>query len=155
MKQVWISPATFSDMDWLFVCRNQPELYRHGFTPREVSWREHSEWFAECLDSPNSYRIFIIMLAKTQAGMVRLEKTPFDEAEISIYVLPSEQGSGIGSKAIEIASKWALNEWGALGVSAFVGHENAASLRAFEKAGYIKDGEWSDGPILTWGHVRE
>ena len=155
MSQIWIIPANHQDMEWLYICRNQPELYRNGYNARPVSWREHQEWFGEVMDNPESNKIFIIMRDKTQVGMVRLEKNPFDEAEISIHVLPSAQGVGIGTKAIELGSQWALKEWAVNCVAAYVFKGNDGSIRAFEKAGYIEDGEWSNGPILTWREENE
>lgn len=61
-------------------------------------------------------------------------------ARLAVSVFPAGRGRGIGSRALRLAAGWALGELGLERVFAEAAVENAASIRAIEKAGFHREG---------------
>jgi RimJ/RimL family protein N-acetyltransferase len=59
-------------------------------------------------------------------------------AEIGYWVAEDERGRGVVTRAIELVSAWVLDDLAVPEARAYVHPENAASLRAAEKAGYTR-----------------
>ena len=60
-------------------------------------------------------------------------------AEIGVEVSSTLRGQGIGSKALELTAEYLFNT-GFYRISGSTAHDNIAMQRAFEKAGWIKEG---------------
>jgi RimJ/RimL family protein N-acetyltransferase len=73
----------------------------------------------------------------TPIGQVRCQLAQ-KEAVLSVALAPEHQGRGLGPTVIRSASDRALTA--VEEVHAFIRPENAASRRAFLKAGYFEDG---------------
>lgn len=67
-------------------------------------------------------------------GLVNLQFG--DDATLAVSVFPDERGRGIASRAMRLAATWGLRELGLARVVAEAAHDNAASIRAIEKAGF-------------------
>jgi len=61
-------------------------------------------------------------------------------ASLAVSVFPEARGRGVGSRALHLAGVWALTELGMQRVCAEAAVENAASIRAIEKAGFRREG---------------
>jgi RimJ/RimL family protein N-acetyltransferase len=78
-------------------------------------------------------------------GLVNLQFG--EDATLAVSVFPQERGRGIASRAMRLAATWGLRELGLTRVVAEAAHDNAASIRAIEKAGFRRVG-------LRAGQVR-
>lgn len=126
-----IRPATVYDCDQLLVWRNMPEVYELG-NGKTVNRTEHVSWFNRALTS-NDVMLNII---EPKAGMVRIDRNGI-RADISIYLMTSFQGQGIGKKVIMQATENAHKVW-KIDVYATIHPTNDRSKRTFEAAGYEK-----------------
>ena len=61
-------------------------------------------------------------------------------AEIGYWLVPRARGRGIGSLAVGLLARWAVNEAGLARVEAYVVPDNIASQRVLEKAGFRREG---------------
>jgi RimJ/RimL family protein N-acetyltransferase len=63
-----------------------------------------------------------------------------EDATLAVSVFPQERGRGIASRALRLAAIWGLRELGLSEVVAEAAVDNAASIRAIEKAGFRRAG---------------
>jgi RimJ/RimL family protein N-acetyltransferase len=75
-------------------------------------------------------------------GLVNLQFG--DDATLAVSVFPQERGRGIASRALLLAATWGLRELGLRRVVAEAAADNAASIRAIEKAGFRPAGVRDD-----------
>jgi RimJ/RimL family protein N-acetyltransferase len=73
------------------------------------------------------------------AALVRIDWDAL-EAEIGYFVAPAARGRGVAGRAIELISRWALDELDLLRLEAWIDVENETSQRVAERAGYTREG---------------
>jgi RimJ/RimL family protein N-acetyltransferase len=78
-------------------------------------------------------------------GLVNLQLG--DDATLAVSVFPEKRGRGIAWRAMRLVATWGLTELGLSRIVAEAEHDNAASIRAIEKAGFRRLG-------LCGGRVR-
>jgi RimJ/RimL family protein N-acetyltransferase len=86
---------------------------------------------------------FVIADATTDValGLVNVRFAEDDGvAGLAVSVFPEGRGRGVGSRALRLAAVWAISELGLRRVFAEAAVENAASIRAIEKAGFHREG---------------
>jgi RimJ/RimL family protein N-acetyltransferase len=75
-------------------------------------------------------------------GLVNLQFG--EEATLAVSVFPQERGRGVAARALRLAATWGLRELGLRRVVAEAAADNAASIRAIEKAGFRREGPRGD-----------
>jgi len=86
---------------------------------------------------------FVIADAKTDAPLGLLNLQFGDDPEVAglaVSVFPLARGRGVASRAFRLGAVWGLRELGLHRVFAEAAAENAASIRAIEKAGFQREG---------------
>jgi RimJ/RimL family protein N-acetyltransferase len=86
---------------------------------------------------------FVIADAATDAALGLVNLQLGDDAAVAglgVSVFPEARGRGVASRALRLAAVWALSELGMQRVFAEADVENAASIRAIEKAGFTLEG---------------
>ncbi len=74
-------------------------------------------------------------------GLVNLQFEGEGEvAGVAVSVFPEARGRGVASSALRLAARWAFSELPVRRVYAEAAVENAASIRAIEKAGFHREG---------------
>ena len=61
-------------------------------------------------------------------------------AEIGYWVAPWARGRGAATRAVALLGRWAIEERALLRVALHVDHDNAASQRVAERAGFVREG---------------
>lgn len=152
--KVWLRRATEEDETLVLAIENEPSQRAASFRKTPISAEEHARWFKEKMEDPDS-AIFVVRASQTpagpaaDAGVLRLYRAG-EEAVLSVGVTESLQGMGIGTLAIRGGLAASIDLWGCDKVVAFVGAENKASRRAFEKAGFKAWGSAERG----WQEMR-
>ncbi len=142
--------AVADDARRVFDWANDPVTRAASFVSREIAWEEHAAWFARSLEAPDRV-LFIALRAGEPAGLVRFDRNReagegWEAATIGINVAPSQRGGGFGTALLLRATR-AAEELGIRTIFAAIKRENAASLRAFEKAGYVRVGDYADAGV--------
>jgi RimJ/RimL family protein N-acetyltransferase len=122
-----------ADSDLLLAWRNDPAARAASFSLDEIPRATHLHWLEGKLADP-SCAVLIIEHSGEPVGQIRLERAG-DTAEIHIALAPAARGRSIGRQALRSAVAHART-LGARRVEARVKHDNEASLRAFEAAGF-------------------
>lgn len=146
MGKLSLRPATRDDTRMIFEWRNDPWIVERGSSNRTVTWDEHEAWFEKAIGNAD-IKIFIAEHEAKPVGQVRFERSNADEAVIAVYLLRDHVGQGLGVDAIRHGSAAILNDWPVRRIHARVLNGNAQSVRAFEKAGFVKrsaEGDHSD-----------
>jgi len=62
-------------------------------------------------------------------------------ASLAVSVFPEARGRGVASRALRLGAVWGLQELGLARVAAETAVDNEASIRAIEKAGFVREGD--------------
>ncbi len=135
-KLLTLRRACALDKEIVFRWRNLDEIIALSTSKKTVTWDEHSTWF-DCVLSSDSCVLLVVEQDNEPIGQVRFDKSESSGCSISVYLIPSEIGKGIGTFVIqegcEIAScVWPTLRW----VQASIQNTNERSIRSFTKAGF-------------------
>lgn len=128
--------AVDEDRGLLWEWSNEPGARAASFSGEPIPWERHVAWFAAHIDS-SEHRIFLALDAGgLPVGQVRFDFEG-DTAVISVSLDQRARGLGYGSRLIELGAASIFAEGRAARIDAYVKPENQASLRAFERAGFV------------------
>jgi UDP-2,4-diacetamido-2,4,6-trideoxy-beta-L-altropyranose hydrolase len=135
MNSIEIRMARSDDSENLFKWRNHPSIRAASRNVNIIDWTDHQSWFASVLADTGKI-LLIGQRAESPVGVVRFDKLK-DEAEISIYVVPRSESSGLGQALLFSAEQWlAVNHPEIHKICAHVLGTNVVSQRLFSGAGY-------------------
>jgi RimJ/RimL family protein N-acetyltransferase len=128
------------DAGRVWVWNNEPKSRQASVRSLPIPWSEHARWYrARLVEADTSFWI-----AETAAdgaiGSVRIERRG-DEDQISLALTPGARGRGLGARVIAQAVAARRARPGSLPIVALVKPENAASGRAFVRAGFVPEGQ--------------
>lgn len=147
--------ANIDDCRFIFDLSNDPVVRANSFSTIEIKWEDHINWFKKQLNSDNKIFLIICEDDETSIGQVRFDVTGRNNAKISLSLLEKVRGRGLGSKVIRMSTKKTFSETKVERVEAWVKKDNAASLKTFEKSGYMKFDEIEDKGIVVLEAVKE
>jgi RimJ/RimL family protein N-acetyltransferase len=144
--QVRLRPATPRDAALLLVWRNDPVAVRFSVTGRAVDPDEHASWMASRLADPAT-RLWIAEEDGVPAGQVRVHLEA-GTGTVSVAVAPNRRGRGVGSAMLRAMLKEAERDPETLRLRALAHAENTASIRAFERTGFRREGSEEGGFVV-------
>jgi len=116
-------------------------------TDHKVSRETVMAWVTEVQGEPDSL-LFAVMCKNRHVGNVRLHRIAEDPHALYIGVLidPEQQGRGLATAAIRVLAEGAIQSGFGQVVRARAYIDNHASMRTFEKAGFVvvQTGVWSE-----------
>lgn len=145
-QKIKLKKADFSDIEFLWYLRNQPEVFKFFKNPRETQWQEHINWIMPVIFGKTNKELFVALFDKKPVGQIRLDWQENKNAEVSISLLKEFQGRGLGAKLLGQGIKSAKKKK-AKALFAEIHPQNAASVRLFEKSGF-KFQEEKDGFLI-------
>ncbi len=132
--------ATSSDSSLLLKWRNEAFVRQNSFSSNVVTAEEHDSWFSNVLQSQSD-----LWIVENQSEPIAQVRMDFDqrllEATISISLDAKVRGQGWGTLIIEKACRQVFNSDDVDEIVAMIKPDNSASVRAFEKAGFVKENE--------------
>lgn len=136
-KQILLHRATEEDCDRVYRWRNSEEIRRFSINSASIPYEDHVQWYRKALVDPNR-EILIGEIDDEPVGVLRYEKDG-ECATVSVYLVPGNQGMGIGISLIEQGSLWIEENWhGLKEIYAHIKASNDASRAAFRSAGFDK-----------------
>lgn len=138
MRDVGFRPARRDDCRRVWEWRNDPVTRDASFDTSEIPYDHHERWFTDKVEAEDT-RIFIVAgAAGREVGYVRFTIAG-DCAEISVSIDRGHRGKGYGPGAIRSSSDHLLSHGPVRRIVARVKASNFASLRAFQRVGFVID----------------
>lgn len=132
--------AKESDCESVYLWRNHPSTRAYFFNSSPVNFFEHRQWFEKVVHG-NSALLYIIEDTKDgPLGVVRFD-IDASSAEVHIYLVPNKQKLGLGLKVLNVAVEKLMLEHSISKLISRVLPENTASIKLFNKAGFVGVGE--------------
>jgi UDP-2,4-diacetamido-2,4,6-trideoxy-beta-L-altropyranose hydrolase len=104
VMNVAVRPAILADAGPLFEWRNHASIREVSRTANALDWSGHQSWVASVL--ADSDRVLLIgEVAALPVGVVRFDVSN-DTAEVSIYMVPGQEGRGYGTELLMVAEGW-------------------------------------------------
>lgn len=142
MNDTTITPATFSDIEFLWYIRNQKDAYEFPKHPNPaVKLEEHINWIIPVLLHIAGKDLFVVRYGDVPVGQVRFDYEEDRKALISIAIVKEFRGKGIASVALEQAIQYIAKKGLVAILVAEIHKENAASIRLFEKLHFVYTSE--------------
>ncbi|MFA5260468.1 MAG: GNAT family N-acetyltransferase [Candidatus Omnitrophota bacterium] len=149
--EIVITLAGDNDMRDIWEWRNHPDIRKNFFNTAAVSWEEHRQWFKQKMANPHC-RIYIARRGEEKVGVIRFEPEG-DGAQASVHLNPAYMRQGLGPCVIEAGTQQFLRDRGTQTIIARIIKRNAASVKAFTKAGYRCFTE--DKDVLTYRYPAD
>ena len=134
-SQIVLRRATAEDCRNLFRWRNDEATRRYSGDGQPVSWETHRQWFDDVLGRADR----LLVVGERDGHPVGGLRFDLDgrQATISVYLVPGNQGSGLGTALIEAGTRYLAQHTPEIAeIIARVSVHNRASIGAFEGAGY-------------------
>jgi UDP-2,4-diacetamido-2,4,6-trideoxy-beta-L-altropyranose hydrolase len=134
-RQIRLRLICESDCRLLFEWARDPEARAASFRSADISWDEHSHWFVERMQDPDSVIYIGENSAGEPVGLVRFQIRG-DSAVLSVNVSPGVRGRGWGRELITFSTNSLVRSRSVRRVDAYVKPGNEASVRLFEASGF-------------------
>lgn len=118
------------------------ELLRIVETPEVARWWDEVDEGFPFTDDPSATRL-VIEVDGAVAGMIQFaeELEPkYRHASIDLFLDPSLHGRGLGTEAVRRVVRHLIDERGHHRITIDPATTNAAAIRAYEKAGFVRVG---------------
>jgi UDP-2,4-diacetamido-2,4,6-trideoxy-beta-L-altropyranose hydrolase len=116
---------------------NDPVTRAVSFSSAPIPWEAHVDWFYRKLEDRSCVFLVVELPDGTPVGQVRYDREEH-EWIISVSVAPEFRGRGYGTAIIALSLDAFWRQYRAL--HAYIKPDNLASIRAFEKAGFVDQG---------------
>lgn len=142
-------------LDWI----NDPETVRFNAPYSPVHETAHATWFERVTTDPSRI-IFGIRERDTQRliGVVQLVNLhPIHRsAELIVRIgAEADRGAGLGSEALKLVTRFGFRDKNLQRISLKVFANNARAIRAYEKAGFHKEGQLRRAAFIDGGWQDE
>lgn len=127
--------AVAADARRLWIWANDRLTRAQSYRSGRIPWTAHLRWFHSKLATPGRVRIYLGM-AHGPAGQIRFEVARPGVAHVGVSVAGEFRGRGLGARLVAAGCRRAARDLRLRRVLAYVKENNAASLRAFERAGF-------------------
>jgi RimJ/RimL family protein N-acetyltransferase len=139
---VALTPLAADDLPELFAWINDREQVLFNAAYRPVGESQHREWF-ESVQKRADTVIFAIRRAGRLIGTCQLHSiSPVHRsAELQVRLgRASQRGKGYGTEAVRLLVEFAFDDLNLRSVYLHVFADNRAAIRAYEKAGFEREG---------------
>ena len=138
--QIRLRPVVPGDCERFWLWRNEAATRLASFDTAEIPYETHEKWFCQKILDPE-FRCFVgVDPEGLDVGYVRFDLEG-ESARISVGVAADRRNQGYGRLLIEEASRRLLGDESVGRVMALIREDNPVSLRAFERAGFVRCGE--------------
>jgi UDP-2,4-diacetamido-2,4,6-trideoxy-beta-L-altropyranose hydrolase len=130
-SQLHLRSATGADIKQVFDWQCQPSTRKYALNQQVPTWTGHDNWMRYKLLQQQDY-FYMITIADTDVGVVRLDKIAETEYLLSIFIDPAYYNQGIARRALAYLD--VLHP--SITIHAQVLTANVASQQLFTRAGY-------------------
>ena len=130
--------ANLADEDLYLIWANDDEVRSNAFNTQKIKSEDHHRWFGKKLQDGDALMLVFSDQNNIPVGQVRIDKGDYWQVDVSID--KNHRGKGFGVQMlklslIEFSKKIGKN----IAVYSLIKKQNIASVRIFEKAGFVLD----------------
>lgn len=127
---------------------NETEARAQSVHTEPIPWDVHERWFFMHIDSPRCL-FYLATVDDTPVGQIRYDITDDTTAVVSVSLAKEWRGHGLGTALARQGSEQCFADSAVERIVGYIKPENAASIRAFAKAGFkdLGSGEMSGQPM--------
>ncbi len=134
-NNIEIRVAKHDDSQNLFNWRNHPTVRVASRNSDTITWESHQKWFTSIM-SDRDRLLLIGQHNNVPVGVVRFD-VQGNESEVSIYLVPNIQKTGLGQELLQNAEHWLISHRPSVTkIRAHVLNRNKPSQCLFLKTGY-------------------
>jgi len=139
-RDVTLRSAEEDDCRFVWETNNDPTVRQNAIDTSEIPWSHHQSWYARTLEASDRL-LYVGEYQGERCGVIRMDLTDAgNEAEVTVAVSEGFRGRGLGRRIIRKAAEKTLGETSAESVTALIREDNEPSIRAFEAAGFEREG---------------
>lgn len=139
-------PLVVEDGPALFVTHGDPVVHHFWSSPAHATLAESVAYTADTIAIENSHHWAITKDGGEALGRVSLFVPREGVGEIGVIVRAAAQGKGLTSEALRLVTAHGFAALGLHRIEADIDPDNVASLRVFERVGYVREallrGNW-------------
>jgi len=128
------------DCHLLWEWANDVEVREAAFSTAAIPWMDHKRWFIKKRNDPHCLQLIAVDDQDQPVGQVRFDIKEGESAEINVSVDRQRRGLGYGKLILELATEEFFRSTPVRTINAFIKIGNIKSIRAFEKAQYMRVG---------------
>lgn len=131
--------ATAADCRAVWELANDPVVRAASFSSEPIPWEIHVNWFHRKLADANCLFYLAEDADSALVGQARYD-IEARQAVVSIALIAAYRGKGYAAETLRRASRMVFESGAADLIRAYVKPDNAPSLRAFARAGFVENG---------------
>jgi UDP-2,4-diacetamido-2,4,6-trideoxy-beta-L-altropyranose hydrolase len=131
-SQIRLRRVTEGDADFLFRLRNDLSVVATTTSREPVAPDVHIAWLQRVLNDPGC-DLLVVCDEQQPVGQIRLDQRADGGVTVSVAVVHSVRGKGVGTAGLRLASD---QFGGERRLHAYIRAENLPSIRSFMKAGF-------------------
>ena len=149
--RIKLRKARLDDSKLIYEWRNNKLTREMSLNSNLISWESHCKWFRGALKRKDIVLMICIDAENHQANiaMVRLDiDSNRNSGTVSINLSPNYRGKSLGSECLNAFIDYLDASYkDIIKIRAIIKEENIASIKAFEKAGFLKETELDDNQL--------
>ena len=147
-----VRKATEGDMLKVYNWSNDPVVRENSYNSEPIKLEDHQRWFLSKIEEEKT-SFFIILYNKVAAGMVRYD-VKSTHAVLGVTIGSDFRGKKLASLFLIKSAEEYFKQY-SLPIFAYIKKENIASVKSFEKAGYILYKEEKVGTVNSYVYKLE
>ena len=143
--KISLRKANFSDIEFLWYLRNQPDVHKYFKEARVISWKEHIDWILPIILERKPRDLYVIQEKLLPVGQIRFDYEKEKKTLVSISILGEFIKKGTSTEALKKAISLLNKTKRSKILIAEVHKENISSQKFFEGLKFKfkeKNGKW-------------
>lgn len=139
-KKLRIRKADLNDSKFLWELSNDSSVRKQSFSKNYITWDSHNKWFKEKLNEDKSIILIAVDENENRIGIRRFQIMDDKSVLASIIIKKEYRNKGYGTDLIKISNEFLFKNYDVKVHNCYIKPNNIASIKAFEKVGYIRRG---------------
>ncbi len=133
-NSVSIRAINLQDLEFTYLLSNDPVIRKNSYNSEPILYANHKKWFADKVKNNNAF-YYIGEYHRQSVAFLRIDMMQ-NENVIGIAIDKNFRGKGLAVPLLQLISKKFVQQTNQK-ITAYIKEENIASMKSFEKAGYI------------------
>jgi RimJ/RimL family protein N-acetyltransferase len=139
-RAIWRRHARLEDSRLLWEWANDAAVRAASFSTAPIPWETHVAWLVDQIERKESLLLIAEDENEIALGQIRFDLESESDANLNISLAKEKRGCGLALPVINAGIGELFSSTDIARVHAFVKTDNTASARAFEKAGFLREG---------------